>query len=326
MDNLDVSSSNTINKLKAKLSGGNSLNNNGLTRLYPTAPSFIQEEYRVFGETQLESLGKENKNEINSSYIRVLNDPRHIGQVEMNLSQMEDNLSALCQWINHVGESGEVLNGACFDSIKDMTEQKFGSTDTDRKICLDTDSLSDFSSNCELSEALGPVARGQTAESLSKYFSVDTYSSSTLMSNKKEQDHVKDLQFLQESEAEYLLNAVGNLDNIPPQSHSEESTLVVNYSDPKNRLTPALMAKGMEDFSNLAASTSFDDNSSISIDKTQKKVYGHMQPKSGPGLSSTSKKRARNSNTKKPRPRDRQLIMDRMKELRELVPGGVGVS
>ncbi|KAF9597557.1 hypothetical protein IFM89_019571 [Coptis chinensis] len=33
-------------------------------------------------------------------------------------------------------------------------------------------------------------------------------------------------------------------------------------------------------------------------------------------------KKARNSDVQKPRPRDRQLIQDRVKELRELVPNG----
>ncbi|KAJ4955360.1 hypothetical protein NE237_012143 [Protea cynaroides] len=35
------------------------------------------------------------------------------------------------------------------------------------------------------------------------------------------------------------------------------------------------------------------------------------------------KKRARPGNTFRPRPRDRQLIQDRIKELRELVPNGL---
>ena len=90
----------------------------------------------------------------------------------------------------------------------------------------------------------------------------------------------------------------------------------------KNDLMPAIMVKGKDEFSNHFTS-SFDGNASLLIDKAQQeKANSHMQPIGGPKLSSSSKKRTRVGNNQKSRPRDRQLIMDRMKELRELVPEG----
>ncbi|KAK4270363.1 hypothetical protein QN277_023405 [Acacia crassicarpa] len=329
IDNLDEASSISNNKLKDKLYGGTSLNADVSTRLYPAVPLFIHEEFCMFGEDQLDSLKRASENEISSPYI---------GQVDTNLNQTEEKLLAFSHWVNDVG---------LFDE-RDMTEQHFAGANVNID---DVHGLSDVSLHCDLYEALGPTASGQAAESLWRYFSVeDTCSSSTLMLDGKGQDYVKDLHFLNEDNSEYLLDTVmGSLESglddsslsvandvkppvtlprectvsVPPQSHPEESTLIVNYSDHENCVVP----KCTDDFCNLVTSKSFDGNSSILIDETeQAKVYGRVQPNSGPKHSSTGKKRAKVGNTKKPRPRDRQLIMDRMKELRELVPDGAGGS
>ncbi|XP_068323497.1 transcription factor bHLH155-like isoform X2 [Pyrus communis] len=50
------------------------------------------------------------------------------------------------------------------------------------------------------------------------------------------------------------------------------------------------------------------------------------QPERSSGLSKNSKKRARPGESSRPRPRDRQLIQDRIKELRELIPTGAKCS
>lgn len=345
MDNSDDSSSSTKNKLKA------SLDITGSSRLHPAVPSFFQDDCHTFGEAQLESLKRENKNENNSHYISVPNDPRHIALVEKKFNQVEEKLSACSQWVNNVGVLDEIVNGTWSYSGKETTEQQFGFVDTNHKISHDVDQLFDFSLDCESYKALGSYADAYVpiAESLSKYFSIeDTYSSSTLMHNEKDQDHVKDLQFHnhKEGNAEYGWDdVVGNLDSasdvtslsitngvmdhitlsreyttsIPPPSHSEENTLIVDYSDPEKHITPAFMTKGGDDNSNLVTSTSFDGNSIILTDETHQKIHGRTQHSIG-------KKRARVGNTKKQRPRDRQLIMDRMKELRDLIPDGSGVS
>ncbi|XP_054781222.1 transcription factor LHW-like [Prosopis cineraria] len=354
MSDLDEVSPISNNKLKDEPFGSTSLSIDGSTILYPTVPLFLHEECCMFGEDQFDTVKNEDKNDISSLDIGVLKDPRPIGQVDMNLSQTGEKLLAFSQWVNNAGLFDEISNGTCSYSDKDMT-QYFGGTNTDHKNCHDVRGLSDASLHCDLYKALGPTAIGQTAESLWKYFSVeDTCSSSTLMFDGKGQDSVKDLQFLNEGDSLYLLDAVvGNLENalddsslsvandvkppitlprecttsIPPQSHPEESTLIVNHSDHENCIAPDFMAKCTDDFSNLVTSRSFDGNSSVLIDETvQDKGYGLVQPKSGPKLSSTGKKRARVGNTKRPRPRDRQLIMDRMKELRDLVPDGARCS
>ncbi|KAF7144170.1 hypothetical protein RHSIM_Rhsim05G0196000 [Rhododendron simsii] len=69
--------------------------------------------------------------------------------------------------------------------------------------------------------------------------------------------------------------------------------------------------------------TSFESMvSTLTEEEQQKKGYGCMQTRKGSNLSHAGKKRAKPGENKKPRPRDRQLIQDRVKELRELVPNG----
>ncbi|RVW33750.1 Transcription factor LHW [Vitis vinifera] len=64
----------------------------------------------------------------------------------------------------------------------------------------------------------------------------------------------------------------------------------------------------------------------LADEEQQKKGYGCLQPRKGSKLSNANKKRASPGNNQRPRPRDRQMIQDRVKELRELVPNGAKCS
>ncbi|KAI3474123.1 hypothetical protein Pfo_028911 [Paulownia fortunei] len=83
---------------------------------------------------------------------------------------------------------------------------------------------------------------------------------------------------------------------------SKHSSSVEEDKVPWNFLTSEFVAKGINTASNLSASASSVE-SKISV-----------------LLSTTNKRRARAGDNQRPRPRDRQLIQDRIKELRELVP------
>lgn len=77
-------------------------------------------------------------------------------------------------------------------------------------------------------------------------------------------------------------------------------------------------------------STSFPTNSSsksvcMLINKKQNSCLAWDKNNRGPKLSQTNKRR-RSNKLHKPRPRDRQLIQDRVKELRELIPDGSKVT
>lgn len=88
---------------------------------------------------------------------------------------------------------------------------------------------------------------------------------------------------------------------------------------PYNFLTSGSVAPGLDFFS---ASVSSVDSKISSLSDKQQKRKGHDSLNRGKlsRLSTTSKKRARTGENQRTRPRDRQLIQDRIKELRELVP------
>lgn len=60
--------------------------------------------------------------------------------------------------------------------------------------------------------------------------------------------------------------------------------------------------------------------------KHQTKVFSSMGCHKESKISNTNKRRGRSGDSHKPRPRDRQLIQDRLKELRQLVPNGARCS
>ncbi|XP_061348665.1 transcription factor bHLH155-like [Gastrolobium bilobum] len=334
---LDESSSIANSVLKGEVSASTALNAKGSTRLNPTMISFIQDECSMSGKNQQKSLKRANENETSSSSIEMSIDPRHIGQMETNANHMEEEIWTMSHSVNNDGVFGEMSNGlgSCFG--KNMTQQQFGGIET----CHDDTNWKDFftfPSESELHKALGSVAFEQTGNSMSH-----TNSSSTLNFNRKGHDYIKGMEFPKEADPENLLDAVisnlcsasddtSSISNsirspmieftgfIRPKVNFEESSLIVNA---RSDIMPAVMVKGRDEVTNRFTSTSFDGNSSLLFDEEwQEKIDSHMQPIRGPKLSSTSKKRARVGNSQNSRPRDRQMIMDRMKELRELVPDG----
>lgn len=335
MNSLDESSSVTKTIWKSEVSTSTASNSaNGSTRLNPTMLSFIQDDCSVSRQNLLKSLKRENGNEIGSSSFDMSTVPRHISKMETKPNHMEAEM-----WSWSVFE--EMSNGLDSLSVKNMTEKQFGGTESGY---YDAKNINDFTfpSESELHKALGSVA----------YSVGEAYHTSCLITNKKESDHIKGFEFPEDLDPEYLLDAVvGNLcsaaddtssisnsirsfTTLPteisgsiPKNYSEESyTLIVDNSDVKNDLVPAVSFKRKYEFSNHFTS-SFDGNGSLLIDEVpQEKEDVHMLPINGPKLSSTNKKRTRVVNNQKARPRDRQLIMDRMKELRELVPDGGRVS
>lgn len=329
IDSLDESSSITNSRLKGEVSGCTALSVNGSTKLNPTMPSFIQDECHMSGENELNSLKRAHESVTKTNY-------------------MEEEIWACSQWGNNVELFGDTSTELGSYYGENMTEQQLGGTATGHNAVKNVNDFFTFPSESELHKVLGSIACRQTAKSVSEFISIeDTYSSPTMISNKEEYDHTNGLEFPKEIDPEYLLDdLVSNLcsaaddtssisnsvrspitkpieltNSIQPNVTSEESTLIVKSSDMRSNLMPAVIVKGRDDFTNHFTSPSFGENSGLLIDESQsEKVYGQMQPLSGPKSSSTSKKRAKVGNSQRSRPRDRQLIMDRMKELRELVP------
>lgn len=311
--------------------------------------TFPQDNYWLSRENQLKYLKRANENEMVSSSFEMSTDPKHIGQVETKSHHMEEEIWAWSHFVDNDGKFKEMSNGLSSYSEDNTTELQFGDVGTSH---VDVKNFNDFSTVPSVSEfhkALGSVAYRQNGKCTSKYISDEnTYSSSTLISNKKEHDHIKSFEFPEGIDPEYLLDAVvGNLystsddtscitnnvrslitmpseftGSIQLKNNSEESTAFVKNSDDRSDLMLAVPVKGKDKFTNSFIS-SLDGSSSLLIDEAPlEKVNNHNEPISGPKLSSASKKRARVGDKKNSRPRDRQMIMDRMKELRELIPDG----
>lgn len=332
MDSFDESSS-----------ASTSFNINASTR-------FPQNDYGLSREIQLKSLKRANENEMVSSSFET----KHIGYVETKSNHLVEEIWPWSHFVDNDGKFGDTSNGLSSYSDSIMTEQLFGSTETNH-VDVKNFNFNDFSivpSMSELDKAIGSVAYRQTGKCIPKYISEeDTYSSSTLMSNKKNLNRIKSFEIPEGIHPEYLLDAVvGNLysasdetscrsnsvrshitmpseftGSIQPQINSEESTAFMKNSNVGSDLMPELTAMGNEKFSNQFLS-SFDGNSGLLICEAPQEKVNNMKPISGPKLSSANKKRTKVGNNKNSRPRDRQLIMDRMKELRELIPDGGRVS
>ncbi|XP_054784260.1 transcription factor EMB1444-like isoform X2 [Prosopis cineraria] len=297
LDNSDVSSlTNTI--LTRELFGGNSLTINEL-RLNPTVPLSIP----------VESGSRSRKNETIPPSTGVSNDA---GQVEIKSNRMEEVIGTCSPCVNNVGVFGQTSEGQFSYSHNDMAEQ-FGDTDTDHEECNKVDSFN-FPLDSELHKALGPFTNRQTSEPGLEYLSAeDTYSaSSTSISGEKELGHIRGIKFSEGHKSENLLDAV--LGNLSSASGDSSSTL------------PTVFTASIHPQSHSEGSTLIAYNGILLDGAQQESVHVHRQPNSGSKHPSIGKKRARAGNTPRPRPRDRQLIMDRMKELRELVPDGAKCS
>ncbi|KAJ7961378.1 Transcription factor [Quillaja saponaria] len=348
-DNFDAPSSTFFNPLKVENSGSTLLNTNILSTLEQAIPSIGQDAFHIPENSLAEFLSRSSTNEINFPPTLVSDhDSKHINQMEMLESKisgfphLEEALQACSEWVNDGGVFGDTPNGIYSYSIGDMEGQSFGDTCTYGTIYKNMNSFFDLDG--DLQQALGPAANGQTSEYLreSNFSSEHTYSSSNMIASKYGHD-------VQSLKGDALLEAVvGNLCSVSDDtsssisnslksfstssgqftsyfrpSHSEARSLVTDTSELRRNVKSPFVAK----VTSPPTSASFDRISSISIDKMQQeKVLGHLQRKRGPDLSNTGRKRARPNNSQRPRPRDRQLIQDRVKELRELVPNGAKCS
>ncbi|CAK8541726.1 unnamed protein product [Lathyrus sativus] len=289
---------------------------------------FPQDEYLFSRETQLKSLKRANETQMFSSSFETSTDPTHIGYVDTKPNHLVEEIWPWSHFIGNEEKFGETSYGLSSYSDSNLTGH------------VNVKNFKDLSSVPSVSafdKAIGTVAYRNILDK-------DTFSSSTLISNKKEHDHITSFELPEGLEPEYLLDiVVGDLysasddtscrsnsfrshitmpseftGSIQPKIVSEESTVFVKNSDVGSGLMPAVTTNAKDVFM-----PSFNGNSSLLVDEAPlEQVNNHVVPISRPKLSSVSKKRAKVGNKKNSRPRDRQLIMDRMKELRELIPDG----
>ncbi|KAL8191948.1 hypothetical protein R6Q57_028679 [Mikania cordata] len=163
-----------------------------------------------------------------------------------------------------------------------------------------------FPAGCELYEALGPTFCKQKI-----CFDWETVTTETLTVDQMAGDTCS----TQISGSENLLEAVV-ASVCCSDSDDKRSTSFGHVVKPLSRLQPTpsdFKASGSFCYSFERSLQGF---SSTSVSKCSEQLDGHKE------LAKATKKRARPGESGRPRPRDRQLIQDRIKELRQLVPNG----
>ncbi|KDO48148.1 hypothetical protein CISIN_1g005301mg [Citrus sinensis] len=224
------------------------------------------------------------------------------------------------------------------------------------EICNNIDHSSaiflNFPKDCELHKALGPAFQRHTSDYLGdSYHLVDNICNSSSLIRKRDlTDGIEPTSSVKGSDAD-LLEAVvtsvrrgtyGSSDLYSgvnsslislekfvtlslPQSHSEDSASAGVDSIPQSKVISTSLSGNKNEFT--PTSSSFKNEMGTFIDTEQfGKEHNSLQPRKGMKLSNANKRRTKPGDNQKPRPRDRQLIQDRIKELRELVPNGVKCS
>lgn len=287
------------------------------------------------------------------------------GVIESNLSRfscLEEELHAVSQYNNYnlevLEESSEgIMNSYCAGGL---IEPSVGDKDANDTGHRSTDSFFSFPLDCELHKALGLAMQRQTSDYI-RGSSEDASSTAKPICNRDIVDVIEPL--TQESSGYFAKggDAVNLLEDVVANIHSgsddtsshrsnsvkssttlsgqfstsshvgnqsEGSALVQDDSLLWSHVKPEFVASRGNAFTNSSiSSSSFKSTmTTLADEEQQKKGYGCLQPRKGSKLSNANKKRASPGNNQRPRPRDRQMIQDRVKELRELVPNGAKCS
>lgn len=276
---------------------------------------------------------------------------RQPGMVEskiFELSYLMDELQAYsdCNEYN-VGWFGEPLDGMMNTyPASDMVEHSFGGMDANDVYHKNRQNFLSFPKGSELHKVLGPPFLSQTNEKTwePSLLVEDSCKSSNFIFREDHSARIEPSLFAREGEVEFLLepvagNSYSSSDNTSSnRSHSLKSSERLSghlLATSQNQFqTRTLAENDLAPWSHLASvcisgsgntdtTAALDSMTSTIFDKEQQeKDQSYKHPWKGQKMSNIARRRARPGENQKPRPRDRQLIQDRVKELRELVPNG----
>ncbi|KAF3966340.1 hypothetical protein CMV_009548 [Castanea mollissima] len=208
------------------------------------------------------------------------------------------------------------------DHLEILEKQLFGDTDANDTGYNNVSSFSSFPIESELHKALGATSQPQTNLCNPSFSVEDPCSKSSLICNidlfnGTEPTCVRASATLSRQHA----------DSFQSQSQTELSAVVGDDSAPGRHFKSSLVSRNRGAFNGSTASVSFNSIRSTLIDEVQQqKDSGCMQPRKGTKPSNAGKRRARAAEHQRQRPRDRQMIQDRVKELRQLVPNAAKCS
>ncbi|XP_048320114.2 transcription factor EMB1444 isoform X2 [Ziziphus jujuba] len=258
------------------------------------------------------------------------------------LSCLEEELLAYTSSSTHNMEVlGESFNGVNSCSAGDIETQLFGDDNIYDGNYRSMGNCFSFPEDFELHKALGPAFQIKTSEQPwdSSFVVEDACNSSSLICNKDFFGIAEEWQFTKTNDE--MSEPVGaNLCSVADDSSSTLSESVLTYTSSSKQFsacqpqTHSSMSPWVKNFPETGildgsaflakekTSASFNGVMKTLIDKEmQVKNCSYLQPRKGQ-KSNGRTTRAKSGNNQRPRPRDRQLIQDRVKELRELVPNG----
>ncbi|KAF5747572.1 putative basic helix-loop-helix-containing protein [Tripterygium wilfordii] len=359
MENSNIPSTMPISLPKSgDLAKVNSFRTNGseLSTLYEVEPLLSTEDTpQPLGEHP-EIIKHARRSEINVELVRFSERPtspsRSKNLSQLGISQAElfgfsclgEELKAhsdFSDFGNKVIEgsfsSTQIMNAYPEDSASEARDANI----SDNKIM---NNFFSFPGHGELHKALGPLVERQNGAKLSdSSFSCENTGSNPSMFG----DVIEPSWFLSEDDAERLLEGVvadlfGILDDTSPGSDSFKSkAMSKQFAAPpqleRNLESGGLMSDDIEPRSLSSSATggnaAFGSSSasmksmvSTLIEEQKSKVHGCMHSRKGQKTSNLNKRQGRVGDNHRPRPRDRQMTQDRVKELRRLVPNGAKCS
>ncbi|XP_010262623.1 PREDICTED: transcription factor bHLH155-like isoform X2 [Nelumbo nucifera] len=324
--------------------------------------SFVQDSFQVLRSTkdaEFDVLSMDSSEEASVIQNQFLN-ANHSEIMEGNMlsfPSLEEGLQASYQCDGpNIGDTNLNMD---FYPVGDMMDQPFRYETIDEMDQIDISGFSNFSIESELYKALGPDFQRGTNEFLfdSTIPCQDICGRSNptwhrdLTGRIEQADVESNSCFKKGSDAEHLLGAmVANLygssddtasyrsNNVSlttssgqlgasyqTQCPSEGRLLVGDDSVPWYKLRSSFVSGGKQVTSTTQpGASSLTSMMSKVIDKEQrKKEFGS---KRGSKSSHVNQRKSKSIDIQRPRPRDRQMIQDRVKELRELVPNGAKFS
>ncbi|KAF8035704.1 hypothetical protein BT93_C1667 [Corymbia citriodora subsp. variegata] len=239
-------------------------------------------------------------------------------------------------------EFSHELSNSC--TVYDSSKWPLNSNDIDHADHKPTNSMFNFPTDCELHKALGPSFQGRASETS---FLFENAISDFRLSHGMDYlyDVERSAEYLSKDNAEFLLDAVipnrygSSHSPSPSESNDTKLTVLSRQSDTSSKALGTL--KGTTSCENVSAVvTHCKDRVSVPSSPISRKStvrslikkerwdeeHAPALARKGEKPLSGCKRRSRTGDNKKPRPRDRQLIQERLRELRILVPSSMKCS
>ncbi|KAF8035708.1 hypothetical protein BT93_C1667 [Corymbia citriodora subsp. variegata] len=236
-------------------------------------------------------------------------------------------------------EFSHELSNSC--TVYDSSKWPLNSNDIDHADHKPTNSMFNFPTDCELHKALGPSFQGRASETS---FLFENAISDFRLSHGMDYlyDVERSAEYLSKDNAEFLLDAVipnrygSSHSPSPSESNDTKLTVLSRQSDTSSKALGTL--KGTTSCENVSAVvTHCKDRVSVPSSPISRKStvrslikkerwdeeHAPALARKGEKPLSGCKRRSRTGDNKKPRPRDRQLIQERLRELRILVPSSM---